>query len=320
MNVNTIKTDFTRGFNRGGLYLQRHSPEILLGAGLIGMVVAAVMASKATLKAHKITNTMLVELEQIDKHIRNAGEDASIEYMGKDAEKATVIVYAQTGLKFAQLYGPAAGLGVLSIGAILASHGIMANRQVALIGAYNLVVEGFKNYRARVIEELGEEKDRDFRFGLKTESYSETTVDEKGKKSKVKKTRRVSRGDQPSDYAKLFDRTNPQYRSDRLMNEAFLKAQERYLNDILILNGHVFLNEVYERLGFDHTKAGSIVGWFLKDPKTMHEERRDGYITLGLESIFNDPHGELAQLGEDDGSAWLIDPNVDGVIFELLEN
>lgn len=317
MDINTVKNSLTQTFGRTGLKLQKHSPEILLGAGLVGGVVAAVMAARATLRVKAISNGYLFDLHEVEKAeikgITESGEAYSLE----DAAKDKVILRVQTALKFAQLYGPAVGVGILSITAILASHGIMHNRQVALVAAYNLLQEGFKNYRDRVAEELGADREEQFYLGVRGEEYSETEVDEDGKKKKVKKTKYLvdPSGRVPSVYSRFFDNSNPNFRSDRMLNKAFLIAQQNYINDVLIIRGHVFLNEVYERLGFDHTKEGAIVGWVLKDPETMRAEKRDGYITFGLEEADRQATREFVNLTND---AILLDFNVDGLMFDQI--
>jgi hypothetical protein len=113
----------------------------------------------------------------------------------------------------------------------------------------------------------------------------------------------------PSIYARAFDESNPMFRGDRNLNAAFLTAQERYANDVLILRGHVFLNEVYERLGFPHSSEGQLVGWVLRSPEQMTDEGRDGYVSFGLDkpNVLN-PHT----------GAIILDFNVDGEVFRMI--
>lgn len=314
MNLDTIKNGLTQKFGRTSLVLQKHSPEILLGAGLVGVVATIVLTHKATLKLNDILETKDQTLSEIDSAVINP--KTSPVYSEQDAMEDKGKVYVQTGLKIAKLYGPAVGVGVLSIGAILASHGIMARQQVALVAAYNLLAEGYKNYRERVAEELGADVDKDFHLAMKDETRTETAIDEEGKKTKVKRKTKGSTGQKmPSIYSRFFDEFNPQYRTDRTMNKAFLIAQQNYLNDLLVIRGHVFLNEVYEQLGFPHTKEGALVGWVLRSPEQMKAEGRDGHIDLGLFDVENDPAREFIN---GTNPSVLIDPNVDGIIYNLI--
>lgn len=308
MNVNDIKTAITRTTGRTGLQLKQHSPEILLALGLAGFVTTVVLAVKASKKVDGVAEITKASLQAIDTHEDMTDQD-------KIKAKATVVMSA--GVRYGKAYGPAASIGIASIVAILASHGVMKNRQVALVAAYNLLNEGFKEYRTRVAFELGEEKERDFYLGLKEETRTETSVDEAGNKVKTKVTKKGVAGKAPSVYSRFFDESNPMFRTDRHLNKAFLIAQQNYLNDQLNIRGHVFLNEAYERLGFDHTREGAIVGWVLKDPDQMKKEGRDGYIDLGIFDVENDPAREFVNLTN---PSILIDPNVDGIIFEQLKS
>lgn len=313
MNIDTIKNGLTQKFGRTGLVIQKNSPEILLGLGLVGMVATVVMASKATLKVNGLLEAHKETLEKIDE----AASSETMPYTAEDAMKDKATVYIQTGLGLARIYGTSIAMGTLSVSAILASHGIMARRTASLVAAYNLLAEGYKNYRERVADELGADVDKDFHLGVQDETHTETAIDEEGKKTKVKKKTKgtILGRKMPSVYSRFFDEFNPQYRTDRTMNKAFLIAQQNYLNDLLVIRGHVFLNEVYEQLGFPHTKEGALVGWVLRSPEQMKAEGRDGHIDLGLFDVENDPSREFIN---GTNPAILIDPNVDGLIYHLI--
>lgn len=313
MNVESVKNAMTQKFGRTGLQLQKYSPQILLGVGLVGGVVAAVMAAKATLKAGDIVDDMRVSLDTIEEVSDN--NVLQKKYPKEEVMKAKAQVYVKTGLEFAKLYGPSVGLGVLSISAILGAHGIMVQRQASLVAAYTLLAEGYKNYRDRVVEELGPEKDEQYHLGLREEELTVETVDDEGKKKKTKMKTLVSDRQAPSIYSRFFDAVNPNWTSDRLLNRAFLTSQQNYLNDLLIIRGHVFLNEVYERLGFSVTKEGQLVGWVLREPKEMRDEGRDGYISFGMENPLYDADRQFINLTND---SILLDFNVDGIILNLI--
>lgn len=314
MNLSVVQATVRRSYGRGSLLVQKHSPEILLGAGLIGFVATVVMASKATLKVHEITDKMRSDLEQIDDVLemgKNKPDD--VKYDDDNANQDKAIVYVQTGMKFAKLYGPAVGVGVLSLAAILSSHGIMTRRQAQLTAAYGLLAEGFARYRRRVVDELGEDTDKMYRLGLHEETTSETVVDEEGKKSKVKKIEKVVDGSQmPSDYARFFDESSPNWQKDASMNLFFLKSQQSFANDALRARGHIFLNEVYDMLGLPRTEAGQIVGW-VYDPD---DKTRDSFVDFGIYNVKNQKARDFVNGYE---RAILLDFNVDGIVYNLLK-
>ena len=299
--------------------LKKHSPEILVVAGVIVMVTSAVMACKATTKVGEILDKTKEDVETI--HKCEADESVKERYSSEDAQKDLAIVYVQTGMKFAKLYGPSVILGALSITSILASNNILRKRNVALSAAYAAIDKGFKEYRSRVIERFGEEVDRELKYNLKAKKFDETVIDEEtGKEKKVKKNGFVVSPGDISGYARFFEKytqdedgnsiLNPHWESNNEYNLMFIKAQERYANDLLKAKKRVFLNEVYEMLGLPRTKAGQIVGW-VYNPENS---KGDNYIDFGLYSD-NLSYSDYVN-GFD--QAILLDFNVDGNIWDLM--
>ena len=301
--------------------LKKHSPEILVVAGVIGVVTSAVMACKATTKVDKILENTKNNIDKIhtatETGVTKAGEPYSVE----DSKKDLTLIYVQTGVKFAKLYGPSVVLGALSITSILASNNILRKRNVALGAAYAAIDKGFKEYRSRVIERFGEEVDRELKYNLKAKKFDETVIDEEtGKEKKVKKNGFVVSPADISGYARFFEKytqdedgnsiLNPHWESNNEYNLMFIKAQERYANDLLKAKKRVFLNEVYEMLGLPRTKAGQIVGW-VYDPENP---KGDNYIDFGLYSD-NLSYSDYVN-GFD--QAILLDFNVDGNIWDLM--
>lgn len=301
--------------------LKKHSPEILVVAGVIGVVTSAVMACKATTKVDKIVENTKNDIDKVHTATETGVTEAGESYSVEDSKKDLTIIYVQTGVKFAKLYGPSVVLGALSITSILASNNILRKRNVALGAAYAAIDKGFKEYRSRVIERFGEEVDRELKYNLKAKKFDETVIDEEtGKEKKVKKNGFVVSPADISGYARFFEKytqdedgnsiLNPHWESNNEYNLMFIKAQERYANDLLKAKKRVFLNEVYEMLGLPRTKAGQIVGW-VYNPENP---KGDNYIDFGLYSD-NLSYSDYVN-GFD--QAILLDFNVDGNIWDLM--
>lgn len=317
--MNTTIAEFQKklqySYGRGTLVMKKYSPEILLGMGLVGAVIAAVMAAKATLNAENIIDQHVEKMNLITSKIAAFKEDSLI-ITNEELMKEKAKVYTTTALEFGKLYGPSLGLGVLSVGCILASHGIMGKRQVSLIAAYNLLNEGFQSYRNRVIEELGAGKDMEFALGLRETTTKVKELDAEGNPVKVTKHGFDRDLGYKSIYSRFFDESNPNYkRNSRAMNKAFLLSQQNYFNDILVIEGHVFLNQVYKALGFPETKAGQLVGWVLRSAQQMEDEKRDGYIDFGIFDWESEPAREFVN---EHNPTILINPNVDGIVYNLI--
>ena len=158
MNKNAFMSKITHSYNKAIFQLKKHSPEILILAGVAGTVVSAVMACKATTKIGEILDESKETIDAIHEAQKN--EALSEKYPENVAQRDLAIVYIQTGVKLAKLYAPSVILGTLSITSILASNNILRKRNVALAAAYATVDKGFKEYRSRVVENFGEEVDQ----------------------------------------------------------------------------------------------------------------------------------------------------------------
>ncbi|MBS6805135.1 MAG: hypothetical protein KH251_06365 [Lachnospiraceae bacterium] len=302
------KTEIMKSVNgvasKAVMKLKKHSPEILVVAGIAGTVVSAVLACKATTKVAEILDETKGTLDTIHEGMETGAINGQ-EYTTEDGKKDTVVVYAQTGVKLAKLYGPAIILGTLSITSILASNNILRKRNVALGAAYAAIDKSFKEYRGRVIERFGEQVDTELKYGIKAKKFEEIEVDpETGKEKKVKKTVMVADPNLQSDYAVYFDSKSRNYETNPDYNRMFLKAQQAFANDKLQTRGHLFLNEVLDDLDLPRTPAGQIVGWTKDGP--------DGYVNFRIVEVEREIEDGRHE------PALLLDFNVEGNIWEKM--
>jgi hypothetical protein len=279
------------------------------------------MACRATLKVDEVID----EAQEKFEKIKYAHENSSIlahraenntldsvkEYTERDYKKDMTLAYVQTGAAFTRLYGPAVVLGVASIGCILGAHSIMRRRNIALMAAYKIIDQSFKDYRKRVIEEFGEDKDRQFKYGIREIETTEMPyTDEEGVKHKTKKTtvEVVDPNKVASPYARLFnEETSTEWSKTPDYNMVFLKCQQNTANDLLHSRGHLFLNEVYDMLGLSRSQGGVLTGWVMGVG--------DDYVDFNLPDV-NSKGGRDFVNGYYDGI--LLDFNVDGVIYDLI--
>ncbi|MFA7097647.1 MAG: DUF6353 family protein [Gammaproteobacteria bacterium] len=305
-----LMTTVSSSFNKMGFKLKKHSPEILVVAGVVGTVVSAVMACKATTKVSGILEKTKEDINSI--HDCAANESLAEEYTPEDAKKDLAIVYVQTGVKIAKLYAPAIALGALSLGSILASNNILRQRNVALAAAYATVDKGFKEYRNRVVERFGEEVERELRHNIKAKKIEKIVVGEDGKEKKVKETIQVAEDPNTySDYARFFDDGCTGWEKDSEYNLMFLRAQQQYANDKLRATGRLFLNEVYDMLGIPRTKAGQVVGWVYDAENPIG----DNYVDFGIYDVHRETVRNFVNGYE---RTILLDFNVDGNIWDLM--
>lgn len=307
MKTNELMKSVSTSITKVGFQLKKHSPEILVVAGVVGTVVSAVMACKATTKVSEILDSSKDCIDSI--HDCQANESLAEDYTPDDAKKDLAIVYIQTGIKLAKLYAPAVILGTLSISGILASNNILRKRNVALAAAYTTVDKGFKEYRNRVVERFGEQVDRELKYNIKAKKFEEIEVDpETGKEKKVKKTVNVVDPNVCSDYSCMFDKTNQNWQTNANYNMMFLRQQQSYANDLFKARGHLFLNEIYDNLDIPRTKAGNIVGW-VYDPKNAVGDNYVDFRIFETQREMEDGYYE---------PIIMLDFNVDGNVLDLM--
>ena len=306
--MKNIKESLMQTYKRTELKVRKHSPEILAGVGVVGVIASTVMACKATTKLSDILEESKDQLDQI----KTVAVDPAYadKYSEDDAKKDTTITYVQTGVKVAKLYAPSVILCAGSLGCLLASNNILKKRNAALSAAYMTVDKSFKEYRKRVAERFGDEVEKEIRYNIKAKEV--TTVDENG--NEVTETVKVMDGtDDPntySDYARFFDESCAAWQNDAEYNLTFLKAQQQYANDLLKSRGRLFLNEVYRMLGIDETKAGQVVGWVYNPDNPTG----DNFVDFG---IYNMQRERVRAFVNGYEPNILLDFNVDGVIWDL---
>ena len=296
-------------YNNSKNMVQKYSPEILAGVGVVGTVTSAVMACKATMKL----NDILEESKETRDKIKEVESNPKYEdrYTPEDAKKDLTINYMQTGMKIAKLYAPAVILGSASLGCLLTSNNILRKRNAALSAAYMTVDKSFKEYRNRVTERFGEEVEKEIRYNIKAEEIETTVVNEDGSETTVKETVKVADPNLYSDYAKFFDEANPNWKPDPEYNLMFLKSQQQYANDLLKSRGRLFLNEVYDMLGIDRTKAGQVVGWvYNKDNPSG-----DNFVDFGIYDMSKERVRAFVNGYE---TNILLDFNVDGDVWSMM--
>lgn len=214
-------------FKNVKMYLTEHSPEILTGIGVAGMITTTVLAVKATPKALKLIEAKKKELE-----------------LGPD-EKLTSVEVVKTAWK---PYIPAAVTCIASTACLIGASSKHLKRNAALATAYKLSETALSEYKEKVIETIGEKKERVVR---------EKIAEERIKKNPVTR-QEVIITDKGSTLC--FDPISARYFKSDIdqIKKAENKLNKRMLHDI---SGYVSLNEFYDELGLAHMSIGDDMGW-----------------------------------------------------------
>lgn len=308
--LSKVGTSAAKFAGKAEFTIKKKSPEILLGVGIVGFVGTVVLACKATCRADEVLEFHRRKIKDINdaKEIADADPEGEMSYDVEIYRQDKAIRYLKTTGSLAKLYAPTIAVGTLSLACILTSRNIMQKRYLGVVAAYNGVSAAFEEYRKRVRDEYGEGLDKHFRYGT---TYDELPVyDENGKKTKEKEkvekteTSMVMPND---DSCRFFDSSNPNWDKNPQFSMMWLRGQQNILNDILHTRGHVFLNEVYDALGFPHTPQGAVLGWI--------DGEGDNCIDFGL----YDPNKEdVRRFVNGVDNVIMLEFNHDGVIWDKI--
>ena len=299
---------FKQVANKSVDFLKVHSPQILVGVGIVSGAAACVTACVATRKIDTILEPTKEDIQKI-KDVHTGAIEVDESYTDEDYKKDLTITYCRAGLKIAKLYAPSIILSAVSITSILAGFNILNKRYSNLAVAYAGLSEMYNTYRKRVKDELGDEMDKHFRLGTEIKEREIETEDSKGKKKK-KKVKDTVIDKMPSPYAKFFDPASRCWDKNPENNLYFLRQQQAAANNRLKANGELYLNEVYDMLDIKRTADGQVIGWRYDE----NNPTGDNYVDFGIYDILYE--GSRAFVNGNTNSI-LLDFNCDGDILAL---
>lgn len=294
-----LPASVTRNFARSALTFKKQSPHIFFAAGIVGVVASTVLACRATLKLSETLDDIKDDVRNVNnlKEIEESADRLPLEIEGTgytdiQYKKDLAYVYLMGGVEIVKLYGPAVIIGTISIAALTGSHVQLTRRNASLMAAYAAVQKAYEEYRSRVRQELGDERELEIHRAIETKEVDGEEV-------------KVVDPNKRSPYSVFFDEYSKYWEKDPELNKLYLQCQQNYANNLLRARGHLFLNEVYDMLGVDRSKAGAVVGWVIG-------ETGDNFVDFG---IFEACNSRFVNGFE---RSIILDFNVDGVIYDKI--
>lgn len=291
---------FKSMFYKAAFQLRKHSPAILTGLGIAGVVGGTIMACVATSKLEK---TLEPHKKEIDDIHANPNPDE------KQHRKDIVNAYGRTAWSITKLYGPAVAIEGAGIACILKSDHIMHNRNAALAASFSAVSTAFDSYKKAVAERYGENAEKEIRYDIREEDIEEEFQDKKGK-IKTRKKKVKTYGETPrSPWARFYTIGCDGWSKDPGANNLTLQTKQAFLNDRLRVRGYLFLNEAYEYLGIPPIREGQYLGWYY-DPSddTLHN-----CVDFGIYDCHDVRKCQFVNGVED---TVIVDFNIDGNIVD----
>lgn len=204
------------------IWTKKHSPEILTGLGITGMFSMTVMAVKATPKAMRLIEEKKRE-EQVDA--LSVGETIKVAW---------------------KPYVPVILTGALSTACLIGANSVNTRRNAALAAAYKLSETALAEYKEKVVETLGEKKEKEVR--------------DKIAKSKVENNPPKSNEVILTGKGKTlcFEVISGRYFESDIDT---IKQVENKINHKLLRDNTLSLSEFYYELGLTATSISDDMGW-----------------------------------------------------------
>lgn len=226
------KEKITKMFKNVKRATEKHSPEILTGIGIAGMITTTVLAVKATPKA-----LLLIEETKEEKRVYDESDDEWVD------EPLTKMEVVRTTWK---CYIPAITTGTMSIICLIGASSVNYKRNAALATAYTLSETALKEYREKVIETIGEKKESQVRDAIAKDKIAKNPV--------VNKEIIITEKGNTLCYDTISGRY---FKSD--IDK--LRKIENELNRRMMDDVYITLNELYYEIGLNPTKLGEDLGW-----------------------------------------------------------
>lgn len=223
------KTNFNQWIKTAKTTVVKHSPAILTGIGITGMITTAVLAVKATPKALDV----IADIKE--RH-------------GEDTEKK--VVAKELIAKVTPLYAPAVAIGVASAACLIGANSIHSKRNAVLAAAYTLSDTAYREYREKVVETMGKKKDK----AIKDEIAKDKLAADPVQNHEVI----VTKNGTTLCYDGMFGRY---FISDK---ETILRAITR-INRNIVTDMYASLNDFYDELDIPPVKIGDYLGWNIDD-------------------------------------------------------
>lgn len=285
-------------FHTAARFVVKHAPTILTGAGTVGLVGTAVLASRATLTYKElIADEVMVITDGPSLMKRNE------HYTEEEFRKDRIICYSRIVTKTLKHYAPTIALGVASTAAFWWSHSIQSKRIAGLAAAYTALDASYRKYKKSVASVIGEES---------MKKVEEKILDDVVFTDEPFEYDKMAESVIPeySPYARIIDETSSVWDPSDDITELNIHAQLQYMNDLLRTRGYLFLSDVYDALGIPRTPASQVVGWLWKKGDGDH------YVSFG------DIEGHRIRFWDDsrrrEVANYLLDFNVDGEIVNEI--
>lgn len=260
-----IPTPVIKFGHKAGNWLIKNGPTIMSVSGGMMAVGGAVMACNATLRADEVLEAHKERMAQIEAaralSLEGDNDDPACVYTEKQMKHDKFIVYAETAIGFAKLYGPAFAVGMSGVGLMQAAFMVTEKRRSTAVAALASMTNIYENYKARVEEEYGPEAEA-MLHDIRTEKKM---VKLPGAEEETEEDVVVLDDVNDDSFFYIFDQTNPNWSGNVtcLLNERFLTSTIDQFNYRLSAHtiDHVWVNDLLKAWDMEEKDLGHFHGW-----------------------------------------------------------
>lgn len=206
-------------------FASKNSPAILTAIGVTGTITTAYLTGRASYLAYEmndnresVTGTNSDPKERFKERFENVW----------------------------RLYIPPVVSGTLTVAAIVGANHVSGRRATAMATAYSITERAFSEYRDKVVEKVGDSKEREYRDEIAQDRVTRNPVDDKS--VIITDTGEVL----------CYDHFTGRYFKSSMES---LRKAENEVNYLILHQGYASLSEFYQHLNLATTVLSDSVGW-----------------------------------------------------------
>jgi hypothetical protein len=303
----------SRAYGAAKLTLSANAPTIMVASGIVAMSAGTVIACKKTVHLEEVLNPHTSKLEEI----KRVEEDVNRpDYTTDKAREYRFVVYRNAGWDCTKLYAVPGVIFISGVALVIGGHRIMLKRNATLALAFTGLKQAFDAYRSRVRDEMGSDFDQAMYTGYKVVRHGDVDPDATNPEAMI--NTRDWENARLDPYNRVFEQgASKEWHNDLGLNKMFLSQQQRFAQQRLDWQDHLYLSEIYEALGFPETDISRVVGWKVR---RLPDGTRDiPLVDFGLDK----PHPDDWKYNQE--NAVYLDFNCQGLIIggkvqKILEN
>lgn len=198
-----------------------NSPAILTAVAVVGVVTTAILAAKASPKAH-------------------------MDILNQESEQTDPLIFTDKVLLTYKYFIPAVAVGTATIACVIGANTISTKRSAALASAFGLTELAFKEYRETVVEHIGDKKE---------ERIHDDVVKKAVDRTAPFTDQIILAGSGKSLFMDYF--SGRYFESDMESVRRAVNDVNAQIHDDM----YASLNDFYQRVGLDSSRVGEEMGW-----------------------------------------------------------